>query len=707
MINKMLRLTCSGMSVMLGCVLGLLAFTVDAETSAVNAADYGYAINIGSSTSPAALAVIENPELANKYVVYTSKVTVGGSERYRQRIGFFTSQQQAAEVVAQLKAQFPDAWVDKTRADETSVIERWLASSQPATASVAVVVAPAVLPQPAVTNVEAPVAAEIKDERLAALMEDARLAIVAREYDKAIRIYSRVMDSGNPVYQKEALEYLGVARERNGQLAHASAEYKKYLKLYPEGEDAERVKQRLTGLLTASDQPQAKMNTDEKSSRPSHWEFFGTWMQFYDRDVINTDATGSIVGNSLLTSSFNHNGRLMDSAYKMRTSFSMLHIYDFEEGETDQTRVNELYIDMLTPEQVWSTRAGRQKGRSSGVVGRFDGVDLGYRFHPAHQLRLIAGYPVEFDNSTVDHETDKHFYSIGYDWFGFLPDWDMNIFRLEQIADGLVDREEVGGELRYRTSQQSFFGMLDYSTAFGEINYLMMTYNRNLGERETIDVIADYRKSPFLTTTSSLQGQTRVGVSTLEDLTASLTQEELDQLALERTALYKSLTVLYARPLSEKMDFNADATVSNLSGTDLTAASGTILEVPAQEGTGNEYSISAGIVANNWLTQNDINIVNVRYGDLFDSTVITLNASAKYRLDNAWRVSPKLRLEWRDYDDGRSMDKMVPSVRAEYRRNRNWQFESEIIYESKDTSSIAGSVSESNYTLHLGYIYSF
>lgn len=683
---------------MRGCLMAIIslvccmtAWIAGAETLATSPADFGYAINIGSSTSPAALAVIENKALADKYIVYSSKVTVGGVERYRQRVGFFTSQQQAAEVVAQLRPQFPDAWVDKTRAEESAIVAGWLARAQAAVSAETAPVTETTAPVPATTAVT--------DERMEQLMVDARVAMVARDYEKAIRIYSRVIDSGSPAYQQEALEYLGVARERNGQLAHATAEYKKYLKLYPAGEDAERVRQRLNGLLTSADRPQPKMAADEKTARPSHWEYFGSWMQFYDRDVVNTDATGSIVANSLLTSNFNHNGRLIDSDYKMRTSFSAIHIYDFNEGDTDQTRVNEMYFDMISPEQVFSTRAGRQRGRSSGVVGRFDGADLGYRFDPSHQLRLIAGFPVEFDSSTVADETDKHFYSLGYDWFGFLPNWDANVFTLEQVADGVVDRKEVGGELRYRTQQRSFFAMLDYSTAFSEINYLMMVYNHYLSERSSIDVIADYRKSPFLTTTSSLQGQ--VGVSTLGDLTATLTEDEIEQLALDRTALYKSLTVMYTRPLSEKVEFNTDFSVSNLSGTDASAG------VDPTTGTGNEYSYSAGLIANNLLTQNDINIVNLRYGDLFDSDVLTLTGSAKYRLQNAWRIGPKLRLESRDYDDGRTVTKIVPSVRADYRRNRNWQFESEVIYESKDTSEAAGDVSESNYTLHLGYIYSF
>ena len=64
-------------------------------------------------------------------------------------------------------------------------------------------------------------------------MEKARIAIVGKKYEMAIRLYTKVIQSNNKLYQQEAQEYLGVARERNGQLAHAKAEYQIYLKNIP------------------------------------------------------------------------------------------------------------------------------------------------------------------------------------------------------------------------------------------------------------------------------------------------------------------------------------------------------------------------------------------------------------------------------------------------------------------------------------------
>jgi tetratricopeptide (TPR) repeat protein len=707
----------------------LFALCLCLISTSAHALDY-YAINIGSSLLEPAAVAIQDQALAQKYIVYSIKTDINGISRYRQRIGFFASSDEARTALEKIRLQIPGAWVDKTGPEEESALTNWLANSSPAS-SVLPVIVPVAIPQLSTATPDttsAPVVAEttdtttaetspvelteaqqadnLKNKRLEKLMIDAKAALIEKNYANAIQIYNRVITLGDSAYRQEAQEYLGVARERNGQLAHATAEYKKYLELYPAGEDADRVRQRLTGLLTAADAPKAKMKIAGQKEKVPYWDFFGTAYQFYDRNTITTTNGDTIVGSSTLSSGINYNSRYMDGDYKMRTSLSASHSYDFLAAESTDTRLNEMYFDMISPEQVIETRVGRQKGRSSGVVGRFDGVDVGYRFNPSHQVKLIAGYPVEFSGSTVAHETDKHFFSIGYNWTGFLPNWDINLYALQQVADGVTDREEIGTELRYRTPEQSFFTMVDYSTAFAEINYLTMIYNRRLPDQSSLDVIADYRKSPFLSTSSSLQGQT--GVSTMGDLAATLTEEELAQLALDRTGLYKSLTALYTRPIRENLDFNADISISNLSGTNATTGVAGVTDVPPQEGTGNEYSYGAGLVSSSLLMENDLNIFNIRLSQLFNSNALSLTGSSKYRIQKDWRIGPKLRWEIRDYDDGRSSDKLSPSVRVEYRQNKNWQFESEVTYESKtSTSTTSADQKESSYFIHLGYFYIF
>jgi len=289
---------------------------------------------------------------------------------------------------------------------------------------------------------------------------------------------------------------------------------------------------------------------------------------------------------------------------------------------------------------------------------------------------------------------------VGYEVAPFYKNWESTFYVLEQIADGIIDRQEVRAEIRYRAPGTSFFSLLDYSTEFSTINYFMSVLNLTLDNKSSLDIIADYRKTPFLTSTSALQGQR--GVSSLGDLLEILTEEEIEQLSIDRTSMYKSFSMLYGYPLNDELRVTADLSVSNLSGT---IASG---GVEAIEGTGTEYSYSAGMIANSLLVKNDINILNLRFSDLSSSDAAVVSLSSKYRLNSYWRINPRIKYDARDYNDGREIDKFKPSLRLHYRKNKNWEFEFDFEYEAKSTKVPSqGTEDETSYILHAGYIYIF
>jgi hypothetical protein len=77
--------------------------------------------------------------------------------------------------------------------------------------------------------------------KLDAVMVDARAAMAAKQDDRALQLLTRVNEAGDSKLRAEALELLGVVRERKGHLAHAKADFEQYLKLFPAGEGAPRV----------------------------------------------------------------------------------------------------------------------------------------------------------------------------------------------------------------------------------------------------------------------------------------------------------------------------------------------------------------------------------------------------------------------------------------------------------------------------------
>ncbi len=79
---------------------------------------------------------------------------------------------------------------------------------------------------------------------------EAKSAFDSGDNPAAVRLLTRLIEYPEHPRRAEAQELLGLARERNGQLAHAKAEYEEYLRRYPDGPAVGRVAQRLSALTT-------------------------------------------------------------------------------------------------------------------------------------------------------------------------------------------------------------------------------------------------------------------------------------------------------------------------------------------------------------------------------------------------------------------------------------------------------------------------
>ena len=640
---------------------------------------YKYVINLSSSHSK---DKINTPKsLSKKYQTYQVKVKIKNRTWYKTRMGYFSNKRSASNVIKKLKKIYPGAWIDHIKTYDKKYLKKWKKRRTKPVKSLKTKI--------------------LSIEKQTLLIEKARQYFIDGRYKKAIPIFRKVYQSGSGYFRQEALELLGVCRERNRQLAHAVAEYRTYLKQYKTDKTASRrVKQRLNALLTATKIPRKALTKDKGlAQRPSSWQYYGALFQFYDKNEIDISSSSTIVSAEQLTTNMSFSSRLIDSEYKIKTQFNAIHGYDIENEETSDERITRLYVDVLSPSRTYSIRAGRQRSSSNGAQGRFDGFDLGYRFNSKAQLKLVTGYPVEI-NPTVDHHNDKYFTSLGLNIQSENKHIDYNIFVLEQIADGLIDRREVGLELRYRHPKRSLVTLYDYSTQYEKTNYFVTIFNWKYPNDSSINVYLDYRQSPFLSTTNALQGQ--VGVSTLSDLLQTLSEDEIEQLSSDRSAISKSMTIKYSIPKNEKIKYQADFSVSSLSGT---ISSG---GVAATQNPDNEYSLAFSLLGKKWLMKYDNYLFRVRKSQLATSDADIVDISARYRFNKTWRFGPRLRFDDRDYDDGRKIKKDRTSVRLDYKYNKSVKFELDLSVENKTTTSPTATTQyETDNIIHFGYIYTF
>ncbi len=532
------------------------------------------------------------------------------------------------------------------------------------------------------------------DERSRQLQLEAGDVMASGDFPRAVQIYTKLADHSDLSIRQQAQELLGLARQRNGQLAHAKAEYQRYLKLYPEGEGAARVRQRLTDIRSG------KVGADGRRTKDADgWQsdVYGGISQFYDRSESKRGQDESVVDRSSLDTNLDLSLRMQNEAFDIRTVMIGGYEKDFLEEGDDETRVNSLYLDLNAKHVHLSSRFGRQSKSSGGVLGRFDGGLLGFHLSPKFVVNLVGGFPVA--SSSQEIETDKYFYGINFDLGTLADHWDFNSYFIQQDADGMTDRQAVGGEIRFSHRNGSFFTLVDYDIYHSELNTLLFSGNLILADRTIVNLSTNYRKSPLLTTSNALIGQT---VQTLDELAIFYDQTEIEQLAKDRTAISKTATLSVTRPLTNKLQVAADVTWSKLEDT---VASG---GVEAFEGTDDEFYYALQLIGSSLVREGDLASVGIRYADTTRYNSYSGNLNTRFPISDQWRVNPKLYVDYRQHKIGDEEQwRLRPSLRVEYRIKRTLRFEIEGGYEWMNERISALDEDTRGYFFTVGYRWDF
>ena len=543
--------------------------------------------------------------------------------------------------------------------------------------------------------------------RMVELMDEAGGAMIDRNFRRAVQLYTKILRNPETVFRQDAQEFLGLARDRNGQAAHAKSEYEKYLKLYPEGPGADRVRQRLSGLLTAAAKPKGKLRKAKKSGTKdeSDWDhqIFGSLSEFYNYNDSEAENGTRTINQSQSLTSLDFNTRSRSDRYEIRSQFFGTHDVDLRSNAADDiSRVNNLYVDLEDRKWELSGRFGRQSRSSGGVLGRFDGGMISYEILSQVKINGVFGYPVASSNDSA-FNTDKHFYGGSINLGTFWNSVDFNLFAINQEVKGVDDRQAVGGEIRYFDPNKSLFSYVDYDTSYDELNIFLINGGWTFPTKTRLNLVLDYRKSPILTTSNALIGQTVQDVSLLLN---TLSEDEIRQLAIDRTATNKSATIGIVQDLNENYQVVAEVTVSELSGTKASPnlAILPVVTVPANPSTGKEYFYLAQFIANNFFMEGDINIIEMRYSDTMINDSYSLNLNLRYPFTRNLRVNPRIQTNYRKNknDDGESLT-IRPLLRVDYRWGKWLRLEMEGGREWREDTVLGNTNNTAGYFATVGF----
>jgi hypothetical protein len=644
-----------------------------------------YVINLSSSRTPhtASDRVIENvsPDLS----VFETEVVLGGVTWYRLRVGTFKNTEDAQLELMKLHTTHPTAWVDRAEKGSGD------ASLDDITAESAA----------AETYASNAALASIGLDEIDELMANARRAMVADELSRAVQIYTKVLRVPNHDRHAEAHEFLGLAREKNGQMAHAKAEYQRYLALYPNGDGAGRVSQRLAALLATNRKPRPSSGAVAAAAQgparkqASDWRIQTFFSQYYRRDANQLNEEEEITSQSALYSDINLDVRRRGERFDFSSRLSAGYRNDFldeGEGSGNETRISYAYADLADAQTGLRGRIGRQSKNRSGVLGRFDGLNLSYRATERILLSTVFGQPV---NSSSDGlESERTFYGASIDYGPIFEDLELGMFFVQQDIEGVDDRQAVGTEFRYFGENKSLWGLIDYDTSYSELSSAFLQGNWRITPRLNVSGSFDRRHTPYLSTGTALVGQP---VQTFAELLILMTEEEIRQLSLDRAPISNSYTLGVSYSVSPKLQISADF---NQTSVDASPESGGVSGMPESS---YQY-FSTTLIASSLFKEGDVSMLGLRYSNSDSAQVVSLILDSRFPLGKRWRINPRLRVDQRKImSDSSDEWQFAPGLRLQYRHSRKFRIELEAGKQFSQRALAETDLDRESYFVNLGY----
>lgn len=542
------------------------------------------------------------------------------------------------------------------------------------------------------TVVEEATEKEGEEKSVDQMMAKARQAITFGNNKGAIEILRKIISIPDHQHTQEANEMLGLALERDGQVPRAMFEYKKYLKRFPEGEGATRVQQRLAALREERIKPKRRLRRTKKEEvKRSNIVTFGRLTQAYSEYYVDRELEGLAeeleqeLQQRLLSTHFSVKSRYRGDKRTVFGVFNASHTYDFlagtegrEDDDASDGDVRRAYVELDDQQFNVVGKVGRQSSRNGGVFGTFDGLEAGYRVTPHWLVSAMAGKPVIRTYTDVDLY-EKSFYGIKADVTTQNKELSSNMFFVHQDVDGILDRQAVGGDIRYAKKGLSIFGLVDYDVAYGDLSLFNLRVGWNYTKSNKLNF--SYNRRHLLMTSRALEG---MSVTTIEDLLDYIPEDEIRDIAEERTRVDETLTIGNSYQINQDQQLNADVTVLKSSGSEggidpVELANGdpdpTIYPV---EATDNQFIYSLQWISSNTFIERDLYVVGLRRSQFERYIENSVYINARIPFSNEWRPGFRLSYSVRDSETFGKRTTVSPLVKVNYRLNKAWSFDADL-----------------------------
>jgi len=660
-----------------------------------------YAVQLEEGRKAITTARAPLPPSLKNYRLYTTQTRGKDLTRYQLKLGFFEKEEDVYAARNQLKTAYPDAKVIRITPDEqndsvrTALVAPAVVPPAPAVA-VAPEPVPAPVPVPAPTLPAAAPAilpgvattgpATAYDREAQALMEKSRAALARGDNANAITLLDTLLRLPPNRYSQDAQEFIGLARERAGETVAARKEYELYLSLYPTGDGADRVRQRIAVLEAKAAPAPAPVLKAVRPHVVAQSTIVGSLSQYYYHGASKVDTTNqnpatntasqatlTQTDQSALVTNLNFMQRYRSEDYDNRFVIRDTYTKNFLQGQEDTNRPSAVYYELKDRKLDYSARVGRQPGGTGGVIGRFDGLQAGYNFMPKWRLNAVGGVPVD-----ITYNSSLRFYGASVDNGPYAEHWGASLYTIQQKVDGVVDRNAVGSELRYFDPRFTLYGLFDYDTEFQTSNIALIQGNWTGSGGTTAHVLFDRRKTPALELVNALIGEFDTSI---KSQLQTKSYDQLKQQALDLTSTTDLKGAGVTQALSTHWQVGLDVQSAHTSAT-----VGTVSQ-PAQPDTGNTYTYTGNLIGTGLFNPRDVTVVSTSHIDAKTYAGNLYSLTNRVLWGAAWSLDTTL--TWysqHDTSTNTDLKRFAPSLKPSYKWKDNMTLEMELGEERTNTT---------------------
>jgi hypothetical protein len=538
------------------------------------------------------------------------------------------------------------------------------------------------------------------------VIADAKSALISGDLAKAISLLTPIATNTTDPARQDAIEFLGLALERQGDFAKARVQYEQYIQLYPNAPSTPRVAERLKGVVAsqeaaAQNRKWASVDNGSKPATPSPvltnqpkpaqqqlkstlkdrlhipepapdpnlwtWEHSGDIAQFYYRSDLFVPKHQTAQSDIISTGDLSVSGE--NGYYRFTGRASGYDLTGLESGKNDVlASISTFYADIADKKSGSSLRVGRQSRNDAGIFGRFDGLDINLNSSPRLSMGFSAGSPV-YSRNALPFDEGRYFASTSLTYAPKEIPLRGSIYAIEQRVKSVVDRRAIGAEVIYEKDKFDASAHVDYDVFYNKLNSAGLTGSWQVSDSWSINATLDYQTVPFLLTSNALLGQ---ATDTLPSLVSILGNNEVIGLAKDRTAHAMIGTFGVNWQVNDAWQASFDAYLADYSGT---KASGGVSAEPNQRP---DIYIALTLSGASILLEGDQLTWGARYSDSASSTVYSGEASLRYPINDKLRLNTRLRISAKDIKKGNTLHWIVmPDFGLRYRVNKHWNLETD------------------------------